>query len=289
MEEETLSFRLVETTEITEISLHHRTDGEFIVHWEDIERAFPGVTPVRNGISTIKFLRGSDYQSIKQCAQSMDVVLSTSVQSVPQKSGPVGGQTNVPIGATLPLSGMSASNTDPLDTSPTPGSGTIASSKTVSFKQIVTKASRKAREAEIEQRFISPLAPEIQEILRASPNIYHSFAMFLKDGQREQELNRRFQKFEDILVKNSKLQEEMYAKQEEVNRLQKEMSANLEVMKQLEEQVLDNQEEMKEMQQRTLNQIGVLHSRVQAILTQTYELHEYPIPRLFVVLPQDPS
>jgi hypothetical protein len=28
---------------------------------------------------------------------------------------------------------------------------------------------------------------------------------------------------------------------------------------------------------------------VQAVLTQTYELHEYPISRLFVVLPQDPS
>ncbi|KAF9272422.1 hypothetical protein BGZ68_002426, partial [Mortierella alpina] len=52
---------------------------------------------------------------------------------------------------------------------------------------------------------------------------------------------------------------------------------------------LDNQEEMKQMQQQALVQLGVLHSRVQAILTQTYELHKYPIPRLFVVLPQELS
>ncbi|KAF9273622.1 hypothetical protein BGZ88_003638, partial [Linnemannia elongata] len=46
---------------------------------------------------------------------------------------------------------------------------------------------------------------------------------------------------------------------------------------------------MKRLQQRALDQLAVLQSRVQAVLTQTYELHEYPIPRLFVVLPQDPS
>ncbi|KAH7054762.1 hypothetical protein BKA57DRAFT_452132 [Linnemannia elongata] len=46
---------------------------------------------------------------------------------------------------------------------------------------------------------------------------------------------------------------------------------------------------MKQLQLRALDQLAVLQSRVQAVLTQTYELHEYSIPRLFVVLPQDPS
>ncbi|KAF9926255.1 hypothetical protein BGZ67_008188 [Mortierella alpina] len=35
--------------------------------------------------------------------------------------------------------------------------------------------------------------------------------------------------------------------------------------------------------------VDVLQNRVQAVLTQTYKLHEYPIPRLFIVLPQYPS
>ncbi|KAF9945136.1 hypothetical protein BGZ72_001623 [Mortierella alpina] len=43
------------------------------------------------------------------------------------------------------------------------------------------------------------------------------------------------------------------------------------------------------MQQRALDQLFLLQSRVQAVLTQSYELHEYPIPRLFIVLPQYPS
>ncbi|KAF9140378.1 hypothetical protein BGX30_006609, partial [Mortierella sp. GBA39] len=89
-----------------------------------------------------------------------------------------------------------------------------------------------------------------------------------------QELDGHFQKLEAVVVKNSELQEAMLAKQEEV--------------KQLQEQVLSNQKEMKQLQWRALDQLVVLQSRVQAVLTQTYELHEYPIPRLFVVIPQDP-
>jgi hypothetical protein len=78
-----------------------------------------------------------------------------------------------------------------------------------------------------------------------------------------------------MVAENTILQEGMNAKQEEI--------------KQLQEQALENQKEMKQLQERALGQLVVLQSRVQAILTQTYELHEYPIPRLFVVLPQDPS
>ncbi|KAG0375797.1 hypothetical protein BGX24_008647 [Mortierella sp. AD032] len=62
-----------------------------------------------------------------------------------------------------------------------------------------------------------------------------------------------------------------------------------EEVKQLEEPILGNQKEMKQLQQRSLDQLAMLQSRVQAVLTQIYELHEYPISRLFVVLPQDPS
>ncbi|KAH7028671.1 hypothetical protein BKA57DRAFT_443777 [Linnemannia elongata] len=66
-------------------------------------------------------------------------------------------------------------------------------------------------------------------------------------------------------------------------------SAKQEEVKQLQEHVLSDQKKMKQLQQRALRQLAVLQSHVQAVLTQTYEFHEYPISRLFVVLPQDPS
>ncbi|KAF9911772.1 hypothetical protein EC991_002500 [Linnemannia zychae] len=57
----------------------------------------------------------------------------------------------------------------------------------------------------------------------------------------------------------------------------------------LEERVPGNQKEMKQLQPRVLSQLDVLQYHVQAVLTRFYEPREYPISRLFVVLPQDPS
>ncbi|KAG0272308.1 hypothetical protein BGZ95_011949, partial [Linnemannia exigua] len=174
-------------------------------------------------------------------------------------------------------------------------------SKAILFQQIAAHASRKARESEIEQRFISLLTLEAQETVRASPDIYQAFAKAIKygDGERigaELRQDRRFQKLEDMMAKNTELQEALYAKQEEAMHLQEAMYAKQEALyakqeeaKQLQEQVLDNQKKMEQLQQRTFDQLAVLQSRVQAVLTQTYELHEYPIPRLFIVLPQDSS
>ncbi|KAF9081838.1 hypothetical protein BGX29_004238, partial [Mortierella sp. GBA35] len=57
----------------------------------------------------------------------------------------------------------------------------------------------------------------------------------------------------------------------------------------LQRQMNDMQQSMLQMQQQTLDRLAVIHGRIQALLKQTYELHEYPIPRLFIVLPKDTS
>lgn len=41
------------------------------------------------------------------------------------------------------------------------------------------------------------------------------------------------------------------------------------------------------LQEQTLDRLATIQGRVSAILTQTYELHEYPIPRLFIILPKE--
>ncbi|KAF9180314.1 hypothetical protein BGZ51_006296 [Haplosporangium sp. Z 767] len=81
------------------------------------------------------------------------------------------------------------------------------------------------------------------------------------------------------------------------NALQRETAATM----QLQSQVLKNQMEMQAMQQKmhamqetmltmqqhTLDRLSVIQTRIQTLITQTYELHEYPIPRLFIMLPKD--
>ncbi|KAG9072909.1 hypothetical protein KI688_000690 [Linnemannia hyalina] len=75
---------------------------------------------------------------------------------------------------------------------------------------------------------------------------------------------------------------------EQLIQLLKEQAAS----KEREEQMLREQAESKvrdeqllRMQQETIDRLTVAQQKIEAILVQNYELHEYPIPRLFVILP----
>ncbi|KAF9363499.1 hypothetical protein BGX34_004009 [Mortierella sp. NVP85] len=52
------------------------------------------------------------------------------------------------------------------------------------------------------------------------------------------------------------------------------------------DELVKKQDEMQDLQKRTLEGLAVTLHHGQALLIQNYELHEYPIPRLFVVLPK---
>ncbi|KAF9154382.1 hypothetical protein BG015_001155 [Linnemannia schmuckeri] len=51
--------------------------------------------------------------------------------------------------------------------------------------------------------------------------------------------------------------------------------------------MLEMQQHAIGLQEQTLDRLATIQGRVTAILTQTYELHEYPIPRLFIILPKE--
>ncbi|ORZ04844.1 hypothetical protein BCR41DRAFT_400864 [Lobosporangium transversale] len=48
----------------------------------------------------------------------------------------------------------------------------------------------------------------------------------------------------------------------------------------------ENQQQMLQLQEQGLERLAIIQNRIQAVIAQTYELHEYPIPRLFIVLPK---
>ncbi|KAF9945912.1 hypothetical protein BGZ72_000875 [Mortierella alpina] len=60
----------------------------------------------------------------------------------------------------------------------------------------------------------------------------------------------------------------------------------LEENKVLQGSIFEMQQRMHDMQKQTLDRLATIHNRIQAVFTQTFELHEYPIPRLFIVLPK---
>ncbi|KAF9290239.1 hypothetical protein BGZ68_007587 [Mortierella alpina] len=64
------------------------------------------------------------------------------------------------------------------------------------------------------------------------------------------------------------------------------LNVALDKNKVLQGSILEMQQRMHDMQKQTLDRLGTIHNRIQAVFTQTFELHEYPIPRLFIVLPK---
>ncbi|KAG0364696.1 hypothetical protein BGX24_004487, partial [Mortierella sp. AD032] len=189
--EDTQSVRLTGTMDTVEITLNH-IEGQNFVCWEDIEQVFPGVQLVRNGKSVIKFLLGSDQQSSRSfldgviSTTSVEPILANSSKADPEVNQSDG--TDTPAGApgkdrvtVAPTPETPISDIGLLNTSSSPSSTISASSKAILLQQIATRAVKKARESEVEQRFISLLAPEVQETVQASPDIYQAFAKAIKD------------------------------------------------------------------------------------------------------------
>ncbi|KAF9345691.1 hypothetical protein BGX26_002870 [Mortierella sp. AD094] len=86
------------------------------------------------------------------------------------------------------------------------------------------------------------------------------------------------------------MQRQMDESQKQLELSQKQMELNQrENQKQVMEMQLrleENQKQMMKLQQQSLDRLAIIQNRIQAVLTQTYELHEYPIPRLFIILPK---
>ncbi|KAF9308043.1 hypothetical protein BGZ91_008001, partial [Linnemannia elongata] len=198
--------------------------------------------------------------------------------------------------------------------SPSKASASVeVASKAARFQKMAKLASKKAQAFEVEQRFISFLDPNIQERIRAASNAYNLSVEALNDGRVEEserlkkDFYGHFQEVKAVMAKNTDpaahavellltmtaKQDELIAKQEEMKQqlinAHKAMEAKQDELNTKQAELEAKQDEMKELQIQALGQLVVLQTRIKAVLTQTYELHEYPIPRLFVVLPQSPS
>lgn len=109
---------------------------------------------------------------------------------------------------------------------------------------------------------------ESQSPLLAHNQLYSNFVQSIKTGQEiqaagiKQSMNMQFERLSVEMNKSKQLQERMI-------QMQKEMD--------------EKQDHMLQMQQQALDRLAIIQSSVQVVLTQTYELHEYPIPRLFIV------
>jgi len=155
----------------------------------------------------------------------------------------------------------------------------------LSFKQIETLAQKSSMESEIEKQLVLSLPSDLQLQVRTSSNVRESLIQAVKDGQ-------VLQPNEQLVACLQRLDDKMTENNELASRIMDLVSENrdhLAQIKQLQQELASKQDEMKQLQIQALDRLAQLQNNVQALLTQTYELHEYPIPRLFIVLPDDRS
>ncbi|KAG0292907.1 hypothetical protein BGZ98_002421, partial [Dissophora globulifera] len=291
--EHTQSFRLAGTTQIHNIPIQHM-DGQSVVYWENIEQAFPSAKQVKNG-----------NVAIPRCIKSfpgvvLDVVLSSVTVHLDVDS--LVGDLRV-----VPTVSLAATRT--VDFTDTPSGLLTTPSSKENFVEDLRVASVSAETplGDIQFHTLSTgssiLPPTSHSKVKATSETALSFKEVVqlaskraKDSDSEAQMKKLYGDVAQIIT----LHKVSDAKQEEIIRLQKQALEGQEKMDRLQDHVLhhqkeiqqlqiENQEELRQMHKEAMGQLAVLQSRVQAVLTQTFELHEYPIPRLFIVLPQDPA
>ncbi|KAG0301124.1 hypothetical protein BGZ98_008602 [Dissophora globulifera] len=137
---------------------------------------------------------------------------------------------------------------------------------------------------------IPSVAHGVKQIALIKPrneDTQHRILRLLLEAKAEaKEKNDKMMALQDkILAQQGKilaLQQEAEEKQNKMLALQLDANAK-------DDKILTLQGEMLQIQQQALDRLALIHKQGAAILTQTYELHEYPTPRLFIVLPKNSS
>jgi len=180
------------------------------------------------------------------------------------------------------------------------------SKSTMSSKQVVQLARKNSMESKFEQQLVCSLPSDVQVQIRTSSNKRSSLVQVIKDGliqHPNEQLAACLQELNDKMIENNKMasrimdlvskNNELASRNNEMgSRIMDLLSKNKDQFGQIAMLQLDlasKLDEMKELQLQALDRLAQLQNDVQALLTQTYELHEYSIPRLFIVLPDDKS
>ncbi|KAI8358971.1 hypothetical protein B0O80DRAFT_423971 [Mortierella sp. GBAus27b] len=266
MEEEiTQSFCLDGGTEILNLPCDQE-DGYSIIYWDTILHVYPGTQYIKNGDTVFRKFDDTDpdgnlRQSIRhQPDEVLTVVLSSSV----------------PMAPVTPPSGF------PLvdhQTSDLPGTSMYDQRLGV-FQSLV----------------------DMHTQVLASPDVHgsnhqasHESNIVYTDQLNEQMIT-CLQSLMDEMIRNIKLTsnvKDLEHRNNELASTNKELVADVENLGvenvELKNNVIKLEKEICGKDLQAVKQLALLQNRVQALMTQTNKLQDCPIPRLFIVLPQDTS
>ncbi|KAG0052069.1 hypothetical protein BGZ89_003312 [Linnemannia elongata] len=312
--EETQSFRLIGNKDIEKILCDH-IDEQNIIYWEDIEQLFPGVKQVKNGEITVSMLRDSSRKRIiPHCIKHypgvvLDVILTATVgndnvnpispanapttdaaanpranpsassltnppatapTAIPPTDAPANGLANPPIDAPVNLhapanAAIDASTNSPANAPTNPPVDARANLPTSS--QTNNQPNTCPSGAIIDVLLANPPSSSsakgsgrISPVAVSEP--VSSLAIATKTSD-DHSSTGPCQVFQSAVIHKLDALHDQGA-----------------VTQQIAQKVLQLSEEMKA-------RLILIQSKTEAILNQQLELAEYPIPRLFIVLPEE--
>ncbi|KAK5809404.1 hypothetical protein F5H01DRAFT_381781 [Linnemannia elongata] len=284
--EETQSFRLIGKMDIVEITASY-IGGQNIVYWEDIEQVFPGVKYVRNGKVAVNRLRDSDGirivpHRIKHCpGVVLDVVLSTTVEygsidssMATSRLAPINGRAETPTHAPIDPR-HSGAIINEFNVNP-PASSTTTFAESVSGLAIAAEPFTDLSTAEPRQATMGRASTtHIQSQLSSITAAIELARQSGKPLTSEALLSLIASKFTPALMTKSGFEKTVIRK---LDGLYDQGAMIQHIVR-----------EVWELQKQMNDRLILIQRKTEAILTQQLELTEYPIPRLFIVLPEEPA
>ncbi|KAF9349408.1 hypothetical protein BGX34_001813 [Mortierella sp. NVP85] len=265
--EVTQSFRLTGGTDIIEI-LCDNVDSQNIVHWAAIEEIFPGVKYIKRGCIAVNSMMGPNQtRSIKRYpGVVLDVVLSTSGGNEPTTVGRISNPSMATFQHNPPFNDQDSAKS------------ALADSQVVGYVQ------KNDIESDVEQPLVASPSSDLQSktLTSSTPDALVQAIKAGDLGRLGEQLIGCLQDLKNEVAKNNELVLE-------INQVVCENKELLIRLNDLQQALDSKQDEMKELQIQALDRLALIQNNVKALLMQTYELHEYPIPRLFIVLPDEKS
>ncbi|KAG0210847.1 hypothetical protein BGX31_001805 [Mortierella sp. GBA43] len=293
------------TDEVLEIATHLDPDsGERVVLWEEIHAGFRNADSIRNGKSVVPFLRGADLKEIipRRIAYYPGTVLDVILDGHSRGHSHDYSHSHDHNELYLDASSTCCAPRELCHSIPcippiTTETATCTPPVTVTFVDSSTDNNSLVQYSlSVDRSHLSSAVesntPSLQDVVSTFSRQIEGLKMQLAHSQwLQQDANKRLDKAAEERAKNQeemkKMQriqqqtaDQLVKKQEEMNEMQRRQQETA-------DQLVKKQEEMNEMQKMAISILANIQSRVQSVVTQTYELHEYPIPRLFIVLPKD--
>ncbi|KAI8358941.1 hypothetical protein B0O80DRAFT_495588 [Mortierella sp. GBAus27b] len=324
--EPTQSFRLAGTTDILEIPCD-QDDGQNVIFWDTILEVYPETLYVKNGNTLVRKMKDpGSHGDTAECSTIASTLAETGgrtkntaeagaiadmnrTEDVQVPTLIADGHVVTKVASSVASASVSGSQEWSVNTEKD-------SKDVLSLKQVAVLSQIGSLGSASEPSIL----PDMQTQLSDSSSMQEWIVQGVQNGQvsrlsvqlmgylrgLKDEVSRNNElalKNNELATKNNELastNNELATKNNELASSINEMalkltdltSSNMEstaMVIKLQEQFNVKQDEMKQLQIQALDQLALLQNRVQALMNQTYELHEYPIPRLFVVLPQNTS